>query len=118
MDTIYIKLIDSSEQIPFVMTYGLHKELQEYLLENDRLFNIFTDTEIADEVIKISLSKRNDMGQITVEFVEIQQVMAEDIILLLNTVFDYFSDFFLKNSEKIQKLSQNLNQISKQSQLS
>ncbi len=111
METIYIRLIDSTEQIPFVLTYGVHKELQEYLIaEDNRLFNIFTDTETAERVIQIALSKRNSTGQIVSEFVDIQQVQAEDMVELLDYIFDYFSDFFLKYNNKIKKLTEKLNQ--------
>jgi len=111
METIYIKLLDSSEQIPFVLTYGVHKELQEYLMSSEnRLFGIFNDTEISDEVIRLCLSERNSMGLIITEFVEIQLVMADDMILLLNLIFDYFSDFFLKHTKKVQSLTNSLSQ--------
>ena len=116
METHYISLIDSSEKIPFTLTYGLHRELQEYLLQDERLFKIFTDTTVSDEVVKICLSKRNEVGQITDEFVEVQLVTAEDITELLNIVFEYFSEFFLKNQKKLMELTNNLNQISQQSQ--
>lgn len=115
MDTIYIHLIDSSKQIPFVMTYGLHRELQDFLLQDNRLLSLLTNVAISDEVIRLCLSERNDMGQIVTEFVEVQQVEVEDMILLINNIFDYFSDFFLKNNQKMQKLTQSLNQISLQS---
>lgn len=112
METIYINLIGSSQRIPFTMTYGIHRELQSYLLTDNKLFSIFTDTTVSDEIIKLCLSKRNDMGQITNEFMEIQDVKAEDMVKLLNVVFDYFSDFFLKHNQKIQSLTNNLHQIS------
>ena len=114
METTYISLIDSSEKIPFILTYGLHKELQQFLLEEDRLFKLFTDIDISEQVIKIALSKRNERGMVISEFVEVEMVMAEDIHTLLNLIFDYFSDFFLKNQQKLKTLTNSLNQISKQ----
>jgi len=116
METLYISIINSSEQIPFTLTYGIHKELQAYLLDEDRLFKIYTDVEVSDTVVKICLSKRNDIGQITNEFVDTQSILAEDMNALVDKVFEYFSDFFLKNQEKMMKLTTNLNQISSQSQ--
>lgn len=115
METIYISLIDSTEKIPFVLTYGIHKELQEYLLADDRLFNMYTNTEIAETVIKMCLSKRNDMGNVVDEFTAIQTVEAGEMTLLLDYIFEYFSEFFLKNQEKVVMMGQRLNQISKQS---
>ncbi len=116
METIYINLISSSKKLPVALTYGLHKELQEYLLEEDRLFNLYTKVEIGETVVKICLSERNEMGQITEEFVAVQDVMAEDITKLLDYVFEYFSEFFLKQQEKVMSLSKRLNQISQPSQ--
>ena len=115
MEITYISLISSSEKIPFRLTYGIHKELQEYLLIDDRLFNLFTDAEIGETVVKICLSKRNEMGQIINEFVSVQDVMGEDITVLLELIFDYFSEFFLTQQERVMKVSQRLNQISQQS---
>ena len=112
MEKITINLIDSNKQIPFILTYGLHKELQEFLLKEDRLLKIYSDTSISDEVIKICLSERNDMGQIIASFVELQLVYAEDILKLLDLVFEYFTSFFLKSNQKITQLNQSLNQIS------
>lgn len=118
MDTLYINLIDSEKQIPFIMTYGLHRELQQYLFEDNRIFTLLNNLEISDEVIRLCLSERNKMGQIVIPFKEIQLVEATDMLNLLNFVFDYFSDFFLKSNQKINNLSIQLNQISQQSQLS
>ncbi len=115
MDIIYINLIDTAKQIPFALTYGLHKELQQYLFEDNKIFSLLTDTDISDEVIKICLSERNKMGHIVVPFQEIQLVEAQDMIKLLDFIFDYFSDFFLKSNQKISNLSTRLNQISQQS---
>jgi len=118
METIHINLIDSNKKIPFVLTYGIHKELQEYLLTEDRLFNLYTKAEIGETVVKICLSTRNDMGQITEEYVAMQNIMAEDITTLLDLVFEYFSEFFLKQQKKVMEVSQRLNQISQQSNAS
>ncbi len=116
MEILYISVIDSSEKIPFVLTYGVHKELQDYLLSEDRLFKIYTDTSVSEQVIKLCLSKRNEMGHIVDEFVEVQKVMAEDMNQLLDVIFEYFSEFFLNNQKRMKKLTNNLSQISEQSQ--
>ena len=115
-ETLYISIIDSSEKIPFVLTYGVHKELQEYLLSEDRLFKLYTDTTVSEQVIKLCLSKRNDMGQIVDEFIEVQTVMGPDMTTLLDLVFDYFSEFFLNNQKRMKKLTNSLTQISEPSQ--
>lgn len=118
METINISFIDSSEQIPFVLTYGIHRELQDYLMTDNRLFQLYNNVEVSDEVIKLCLSKRNEMGLIINEFLEIQLIQAADILKLLDFVFEYFSDFFLKSNQKVQTVSNKLNQISQQSQVS
>ena len=113
-EILYINLIDSSEKIPFVLTYGVHKELQEYLLSEDRLFKLYTNTAVAEQVIKLCLSKRNDMGQIVDEFIEVQTVLGTDMTKLLDHIFDYFSEFFLNNQKRMKKLTDSLTQNSEQ----
>ncbi len=115
METLYLDIIDSNEKIPFVLTYGIHKELQEYLMNGEKLFKLYNETAVAEQVIIICLSKRNAQGQITAEFNELQLVSAQDMLSLIDLVFEYFSDFFLKNQKKMVKLTTNLNQISQQS---
>ena len=116
METIYVELIDSSEKIPFNMSYGIHRELQEYLMQTDNLFKLFNDITVSDTVIKIALSERNAKGQVIKEFDSIALVTAESINELLDYIFQYFSEFFLKNQEKIKNLSNQIAEISKQSQ--
>lgn len=118
MDTININLLDSSEKIPFILTYGIQKELQTYLMADDRLFQLLADASIAEQVVIICLSKRNEVGQITHEFSDVQNVSAEDITILIDYIFEYFSDFFLKNQEKMTKLTTRLSQVSQQSETS
>lgn len=113
-DVIYIKLLDSTEQIPFLMTYGIHLELQKYLGEGDNLFKLLQDATVAEEVISICLSKRDSMGMVTNTFIEIQQVAAKDMLRLLTYVFDYFSDFFLNNQKKVKELTDRLNKVASQ----
>ena len=118
MDTITINLLDSSEKIPFILTYGIQKELQTYLMDGDNLFNMLANAAIAEQVVIICLSRRNEVGQITAEFSDVQNVTAEDMNTLIDYIFEYFSDFFLKNQEKMKKLTERLNQISQPSETS
>ena len=107
-DYFSIKLLDSEETIPFVLTYAIHKDLQPYLSEESRLFNLFTDVEIADNVITMCLSTRNDHGQIVKEFTLHNKLDAGDAVVLLDFVFDYFSKFFLTHQQLVQETLKNL----------
>ena len=116
MELIYLHIKDSEDTIPFEITYGIHRELQEFLLQDDRLYKLFNDLAISDTVIKICLSTRNAKGQVVTSFTDIDTLEVEDIMLLLNGIFEYISDFFLVHQEMIQNLAIRLNQISSQSQ--
>jgi len=116
METIYIDLIDSSEKIPFNMTYGIQRELQPFLLSDDTIFRLLSDIAISDEVLKICLSDRNDKGQIIREFNPATTASPESVNQLLEYIFEFFSKFFLKNQERTLKLSNQLAKISEQSQ--
>ena len=116
MELIYLNIKDSEDTIPFEITYGIHRELQEFLLQDDRLYKLFNDLAISDTVIKICLSTRNAKGQVVTSFTDIDTLEVEDIMLLLNGIFEYISDFFLVHQEMIQNLAIRLNQISSQSQ--
>jgi len=116
MELIYLKIKDTEETIPFEMTYGIHRELQEFLLQEDRLYQMFNNLEISDTILKMCLSTRNPKGQVVLTFTEIETLEVEDIMLLLNGVFDYMSDFFLTHQQMIQNLATRLNQISSPSQ--
>lgn len=116
METIYVELIDSTAKIPFNLSYGVHKELQELLMKDDNLFRLLVDTDLSEEVLQIALSERNEKGQIIKEFSEAGLVTAESVNLLLEYIFDYFSEFFLKNQKRVKNLSDQIAQISAPSQ--
>jgi len=118
METIYLNMLDSTEKIPFTLSYGKHRELQEFLMDSDKLFHMLTDTTISDTVLKICLSERNNQGQVIKEFDSQTPLEAEGVLALLDFIFDYFSKFFLSNQEKTLKLSNQVTQISQQSQAS
>jgi len=67
-DGLYLNIIDSDEKIPSVLTYAIHKELLPILSDGSKLFELFTDSDLADLVINICLATRNDIGQIVKEF--------------------------------------------------
>jgi hypothetical protein len=94
MELFYLSIKNSSEKKPFELTYGLHKELQDYLLSNDRLFNLFTDVKISDTVLKIALSERNSKGQVIKEFEDFDLLDTDETIVLLDQLYDHFSNFF------------------------
>ncbi len=103
-----IRLIDSDEIIPFVLTYAIHKDLQPYLAEESRLFNMFTDVEIADTVVQMCLATRNEKGQIVQDFDKQNKLDAGDAVTLLDFVFEYFSKFFLTHQQLVKETLENL----------
>lgn len=115
MDLLYLSLKNSDEKIPFELTYGVHKDLQDFLLSEDRLFALFTDITISDAVLKMCLSERNTKGQILKEFTEFDLLDVDEVDILLEQLYDHFSNFFLKYQKKIQETVGRLNQISPQS---
>jgi hypothetical protein len=109
MDTRYLTLLND-EKIPFTLTYGMQKELQDYLYTDDRLMRMIIDPDTSDTVLKICLSDRNEKGQVIKEFDTAALAEPEEVQELLEYLFDYFSEFFLKNQVRIQKLAERLNQ--------
>jgi len=107
-EELILNYTNSTEKKPFKLTYGVHKELQNYLMKDNNLFNIFTDTVIADEILKIALSDRNSQGQIVKEFVDFDSIEYLDLRALLELIFDYFQNFFLENQLKVEKAIQKL----------
>jgi DNA-directed RNA polymerase subunit F len=105
---IYINFIDSDDLVPFILTYAIHKDLHEYLSAESKLLDIFNDTAIANEVLKICLSERNDLGVIIREFKEFQTVDAKSTIELLDYVFDHLQKFFLLHKEKVENVVKKL----------
>jgi len=110
-DILYINIIDSDKKIPFILTYGIFKELQVYLNQEGNLFNLFTDSLVAETVIKIALSSRDDTGRITEEFSDYKVIKADDIIKLLDLIFDYFENFFYLHQQKVLNLTQKLEKM-------
>lgn len=116
MNLLYLSLKNSDEKIPFELTYGVHRELQDYLLSEDRLFTLFTDISVSDTVIKLCLSDRNDKGQIIKEFTNFSLLDPIEIDGLLEQIYDHFQDFFLKYQAKVQETIKRMNQVSPPSQ--
>jgi hypothetical protein len=114
-DRITLQLLNNAKKIPVVMTYGLHKELQMYLFEENRLFNIFTDPEVGDEIFRLCLAERDELGNIVGYKITQKDISGVEIQKLLDFVFNYFEKFFLNSQAKIQAMTNRLNQISKQS---
>ena len=103
-DVIQVNLLNSDRVIPFVLTYGIRKELTTYLLSENRLFVIYTDQEVSEEVIRICLSERNDIGQIIKPFENFNQLSSTDSEMILDLVQEDISNFFLKSQERSKKL--------------
>jgi hypothetical protein len=110
-EKIYLNVIDSDVKIPFILTYGIFKELQEYLNQNSNLFNMFTDPLISETVIKIALSDRDEIGSIVKEFTAYNTINAADMVSLLDFIFDSFSNFFYSHQEKIVNLTKQLEKL-------
>ncbi len=110
-DVIYLNVIDSDEKIPFILTYGIFKELQNYLNQEGNLFNLFTDTLTSETTLLLALSERNDVGNITKEFTKFNKITAEDTVKLLDFIFDYFANFFSVHQKKVLDLTKKLEEM-------
>ena len=115
MEEFILSVQNSTEKIPFKLTYGIQKDLQAYLLEGDNLYTMFTNTDVSEYVYKMALSTRNDQGQIVAEFTAFDTLDIMELNVLLEALFDYFENFFLNRQERMKiasKKMQDLNSTS------
>jgi hypothetical protein len=98
-----IYFTDSEEIRPFILTYAIHKELQELLSEGGNLFDMFNNQDLAYNVLSICLSDRNEMGNIIKEFTSYGTVTAESSVELLDYVFEYFTNFFSAHRQIVEE---------------
>ena len=101
MEEFILTVQDSDTKIPFKLTYGIQKELQAYLMQENNFYELFNDPDKAEYVYKICLSKRNDQGQIIEEFTAFETLDIIELNILLETLFDYFENFFLSRQKRL-----------------
>ncbi len=111
METHILSVVDSTTKIPFKLTYGIQKDLQKYLLQDDNLYAMFTNPDVAEYVYKLCLSKRDDQGLLTEEFTAFDTLDILELNVLLEDVFNYFENFFLNRQTKIKMAAEKLNQL-------
>jgi len=81
------------------ITWGLHKELFAILTKEDNFSQLFYNTAVAEEVIKIYTAERNELGEI-VKTIDINSLSFEEVETILNFINDYFTDFFFRNQQR------------------
>ena len=111
MEEFILSIAGSTTKLPFKLTYGIQKDLQTYLVEDNNLYSMLTDPGIAEYVYKLCLSTRNDQGQIVDEFTAFDTLNVMELNVLLDTIFDYFENFFLSRQERIKTAVTKLNNL-------
>ena len=92
------------------LTWGLHKELSTYLLANENLFSLLTDSEVQDKIIYILLSERDRYGKVLQPFEYTDLITVDSMLDSLNKLFDYFEDFFFLQQQKMKQLTARIQQ--------
>jgi len=81
------------------ITWGLHKELSAILTKDNNFSQLFYDTKVAEEVLKVYTAERNELGEIT-KTVDINSLSFDEVEKILNYINDYFTDFFFRNQQR------------------
>ena len=105
MTKIELKLIDDSK-VSKTLSWGVHKELSNYLMVDGRLMTMFTDTDITEEILQICLSERDTYGEVKSPFVKSNQLDVDSMIKFLSDLHEYFEDFFFQNQQRVAKMEQ------------
>ena len=110
MTKIELKLIDGTE-ISKTLSWGVHKELVNYLMEDGRLMTLFTDNNVTESVLQICLAKRDSLGGIVEPFTKTNLLDTISMLKFLEELYDYFENFFFLNQQRVVKLEKKFQEL-------
>ena len=105
MTEIKLKYVDGTE-INKTLSWGIHKELSNYLMAEGRLMMMFTDEATTDSVLQICLSSRDNYGTVTKPFEGTNMLDTTSMVNFLTELNDYFENFFFQNQQRIAKIEE------------
>lgn len=105
---LHFEFYETISPVDITITWGIHKELSNYLLADDRLFRLFIDVEVSDAVINLCLAPRDTYGKITEPFQYTNLVTASSMMNSLELIFNYFENFFFLNQERLAKVNEKI----------
>jgi hypothetical protein len=110
MEELYLhfEFYENIAPVDVLITWGIHKELSNYLLADENLFNLFTNDTISDMVINICLAERDMYGKASKPFDYINLLTTNSMIANLELVFNYFENFFFQNQLRLAKTTEKL----------
>lgn len=105
MTKINLKLTDGTE-INKTLTWGIHKELTNYLMEDGKLMVMFTSEEVTESILQICLSERDNYGELKEPFLYSSSLDVESMLKFLDELHKYFENFFFQNQQRISKMEE------------
>lgn len=93
------------------LTWGIHKELSEVLLKDDNFLALFSNPEVANEVLKICLAVRDQYGRKISDFEFIDMIDMLSMSTNLELIFKYFEDFFFQNQQRMLGITQKMKSL-------
>ena len=116
MTKIELKYSDDRAAISKVLTWGIHKELSNYLMADGRLMTIFTNDDTTENIMQICLSKRDTYGEIIEPFTSVNSLDVESVMLFLTELHNYFENFFFQNQQRVDKMAKKFQETQNTSQ--
>ena len=110
MTKIELKLVDGTV-ISKTLSWGVHKELTNYLMEDSRLMVLFTNDEVSENVLQICLSERDTYGNISAPFMQTSMLEVSSMLEFLTDLHEYFENFFFQNQQRVSKMGEKFQQL-------
>lgn len=101
MEELKLTFIDDTPTVKVKITWGIHKELTTYLMTDTRLLTIFTDPDVAEEIVNICLCSRNNYGEVITPFGNAHKLDPNSMVKFLEEIHEYFENFFFQNQQRI-----------------
>ena len=111
MTKIQLNFVDNTPAIDKTLTWGIHKELAAYLMEDSRLMTIFTNDETVENILQICLSKRDSYGEVIEPFMRINSLEVTSMLKFLTELHEYFENFFFQNQQRVSQMAQKFQKL-------
>lgn len=111
MKRIKLKFTNDTPDTDKPLTWGIHKELSDYLMVDGRLITMFTDTSTTESILQICLSDRGDLGEIITPFLNSDSLDVESMLQFLEELHNYFEDFFFQNQQRVSKMEKKFQEL-------